>query len=188
MAAIEKLSRILATTVPTFLPLEKPISRNANPACMNITRQPATITHIELIAADSGKTPCLAASRLSAWATPGRAAIATVPRASARSTLDFIRELPPCPPATGTAVAGLRLRDHLGASRAEVLYPPVGNKAGRLVQAAQPGTEYGCFVPRSAPARRARHGPLASFRRGARPSPRRGRRRAPRTRSAPAPG
>ena len=36
-AAIEKFVRIFATTVPAFLPREKPISRNAKPACMNIT-------------------------------------------------------------------------------------------------------------------------------------------------------
>ena len=38
IAAIEKFVRIFATTVPAFLPREKPISRNAKPACMNITR------------------------------------------------------------------------------------------------------------------------------------------------------
>ena len=39
IAAIEKFVRIFATTVPAFLPREKPISRNAKPACMNMTRQ-----------------------------------------------------------------------------------------------------------------------------------------------------
>src|SRR3954469_19124372 len=45
-------------TVPAFFAREKPISRNAKPACMNITRQPATITQIELIPIESG-TPFL---------------------------------------------------------------------------------------------------------------------------------
>ena len=49
IAAIEKFVRILATTVPAFLPREKPISRKAKPACMNITKQPATITQSELM-------------------------------------------------------------------------------------------------------------------------------------------
>ena len=49
MAAIEKFVRIFATTVPAFLPREKPISRKAKPACMNITTMPATITHMELM-------------------------------------------------------------------------------------------------------------------------------------------
>src|SRR5437763_4907810 len=48
MPAIEKFVRIFAITVPAFLPRLKPISRNAKPACMNITRQPATITQVEL--------------------------------------------------------------------------------------------------------------------------------------------
>src|SRR3954451_22708811 len=41
-------------TVPEFFAREKPISRNAKPACMNITKQPATITQIELIPIESG--------------------------------------------------------------------------------------------------------------------------------------
>ena len=57
IAAIEKLARILATTVPAFLPREKPISRKAKPACMNITKQPATTTHSELIATEIGSAP-----------------------------------------------------------------------------------------------------------------------------------
>ena len=39
-AAIEKLIRIFATTVPAFFAREKPISRKANPACMNMTSTP----------------------------------------------------------------------------------------------------------------------------------------------------
>ena len=56
-AAIEKLTRIFATTVPAFLPREKPISRNAKPACMNITRMPATSTQIELMPTLDGQLP-----------------------------------------------------------------------------------------------------------------------------------
>src|SRR2546423_14456395 len=41
-------------TVPAFFARENPISRNANPACMNITKQAATITQIELIPIESG--------------------------------------------------------------------------------------------------------------------------------------
>src|SRR3954469_19769588 len=52
--AIEKFVRIFAITVPAFLARENPISRNAKPACMNITKQPATITQIELIPTESG--------------------------------------------------------------------------------------------------------------------------------------
>src|SRR4051794_4298194 len=52
--AIEKFVRIFAMTVPAFFAREKPISRKAKPACMNITRQPATITQIELIPIESG--------------------------------------------------------------------------------------------------------------------------------------
>src|SRR5215208_2889605 len=54
MPAIEKFVRIFAMTVPAFLAREKPISRKANPACMNMTSTPATITHIELIPTESG--------------------------------------------------------------------------------------------------------------------------------------
>src|SRR3954447_24783847 len=54
MPAIEKFVRIFAITVPAFLARENPISRNANPACMNITSTPATITQSELIPIESG--------------------------------------------------------------------------------------------------------------------------------------
>ena len=67
--------RIFATTVPAFLPREKPISRNANPACMNITRQPAMITHIVLIPTEGSSLPAIDLSRsvASASAEPGTA-------------------------------------------------------------------------------------------------------------------
>ena len=58
-AAIEKFVRIFAITVPAFLPREKPISRKAKPACMNITTSPATTTQSVLMATESGRTPWL---------------------------------------------------------------------------------------------------------------------------------
>src|SRR3954451_9586580 len=76
-AAIEKLVRIFATTVPAFLPRENPISRNAKPACMNITRQPAMITHIVLIPTDGSGLAALVLSMsvASARGDPGTASI-----------------------------------------------------------------------------------------------------------------
>ncbi len=59
IAAIEKFVRIFATIVPAFFWLEKPISRNMKPHCMNITTMPATITHSELKPTESGRTPLL---------------------------------------------------------------------------------------------------------------------------------
>ena len=115
-AAIEKFVRIFATTVPAFLPREKPISRNANPACMNITRQPAMITHIVLIPTDGSSFPAIDFSRsvASANADPGTAsstaAAATRSPPTAylrliRYTLLAGRALP-----SGVAVAGIPLR------------------------------------------------------------------------------
>ena len=45
-AQIEKLVRILTTPRPAFFAREKPTSRNRNPACMNMTSTPATITQV----------------------------------------------------------------------------------------------------------------------------------------------
>src|SRR5881397_1814715 len=47
MAQIERLARIFGTTVPTFFCLEKPISRNMKPACMNRTKTAATMTQVD---------------------------------------------------------------------------------------------------------------------------------------------
>src|SRR5436190_11034338 len=71
IAAIEKLVRIFATTVPAFLPREKPISSSAKPACIQITSSAATTTQIELIGTLSGRTPCENASEVSAYAPAG---------------------------------------------------------------------------------------------------------------------
>src|SRR3954470_8890544 len=85
MPAIEKFARIFAITVPAFFPREKPISRNAKPACMNITRQPATITQVELM-------PTLGASlsggvKVSASAELGSTSAASTARALTRTAL-----------------------------------------------------------------------------------------------------
>ena len=81
IAAIEKLTRIFAITVPAFLPREKPISRKAKPACMNITRMPATSTQTELIPTSSGNLPAFDSSRVlpSASAAAGTANVASNP-------------------------------------------------------------------------------------------------------------
>jgi hypothetical protein len=47
IVAMEKLSRIFATPEPAFLPREKPISRNRNPACMKITRTAEMTIQVE---------------------------------------------------------------------------------------------------------------------------------------------
>src|SRR5437764_13419479 len=88
MPAIEKFARIFAITVPAFFPREKPISRNAKPACMNITRHPATITQVELM-------PTLGASlsggvNVSASAELGSTSAASATSAPARTALFLI--------------------------------------------------------------------------------------------------
>src|SRR4051812_1660214 len=105
MAAIEKFARTFAITVPAFLPRLKPISRNAKPACMNITSTPATITQVELMPTVSASLPAPAASNVSAMALPGstsamRAAAAPMPsghllRATAPRVRLFIWVFPP---------------------------------------------------------------------------------------------
>src|ERR687890_2578329 len=52
-AAIARLTKIFATTLPTFFIRENPTSSIANPACMNNTRTAATITHTVSIASES---------------------------------------------------------------------------------------------------------------------------------------
>src|SRR3954471_18954877 len=87
MAAIEKFARIFAITVPAFLPRLKPISRNAKPACMNMTRQAATITQVELMPTVSGSLPAPAASNVSASAEPGSTSAASTASALMRTAL-----------------------------------------------------------------------------------------------------
>src|SRR4051812_12666660 len=88
IAAIEKLVRIFATTVPAFFWREKPISSSAKPACMKMTSSAASSTHVELIATESGSTPADAASVTSALATAGRTPRASTPP---RSALPILR-------------------------------------------------------------------------------------------------
>ncbi len=103
IAQIEKFVRTFATTVPAFFWREKPISRNMKPACMNITTMPATMTHIELKPTESGRTPLLAASSVSAEATPGSASTVSSPTPSAGSSFCAVVRLMR-PPRFGPAV------------------------------------------------------------------------------------
>ena len=89
-AAIEKLIRIFGTSVPAFLPRENPTSSSMNPACMNITSRPATVTHRVLMAMDSPNTPFPAASSESARASCGAASEASTPTGKAQSSFLFI--------------------------------------------------------------------------------------------------
>src|SRR5713226_3618529 len=82
-----RLVTTLATTVPTFFMRLKPTSSIAKPACMNITRQPVTITQTV-----SAATPaaCVAV-RSSAMTAMGTNAAATVTAAASRRiSLRFI--------------------------------------------------------------------------------------------------
>ena len=95
IAAIEKFVRIFATTVPAFFPREKPISRKAKPACMKKTTIAATITHIELIATESGSTPLPAASNESAIAAAGASSVTPRPSPRARASVLRVMQSPP---------------------------------------------------------------------------------------------
>src|SRR4051812_27657412 len=85
MPAIEKFVRIFAITVPAFFPREKPISRNAKPACMNITRQAATMTQVELMPTLSASLP--GGVNVSARAELGTTSAASTARTLARTAL-----------------------------------------------------------------------------------------------------
>ena len=93
--AIEKLARIFAIPVPAFFPRENPISRNAKPACMNITSTVATRIHVRL----SSSTTCEMGGSSCAIAAPGSirsaASPSRDPRASERrktTTSSVVRE------------------------------------------------------------------------------------------------
>ena len=92
-------------TVPAFLPREKPISRNAKPACMNITKQPATITQIELMPTESG-SPLPAASKVSARAAAGASSTSTALSASARTANERLSMDPPWSSGPGSLSRG----------------------------------------------------------------------------------
>src|SRR5918998_2319053 len=73
-AAMARLIRIFATTLPTFFIREKPTSSIANPACMNSTRQAATMTHTVSIASERSATvgPSCASARAGSASTSSR--------------------------------------------------------------------------------------------------------------------
>jgi hypothetical protein len=125
IAAMPKLVRIFATTVPAFLALEKPISRKAKPACMNITSEPARITQIVLMPTDWSSLPAIALLRsvASANAVPGMASRASATSGNNARYLLLIR-VPPRPTGHhGPAVAVSRPDGKVGASNREVLSP-----------------------------------------------------------------
>ncbi len=111
IAAIEKLVRIFATTVPAFLAREKPISRNAKPACMNMTKHAATITQSELIPTVCSSLPSMASFRSSALANaPGARSSKPISASgiAARYFLFIEGSFPfPCPPGTEPAVVAV---------------------------------------------------------------------------------
>ena len=79
IAAIEKFVQIFATTVPAFLPREKPISRNMKPSCMKITSTAAITTHSVLMPTESG-TPLACQRSAEAAAGANSEAIRPAPR------------------------------------------------------------------------------------------------------------
>src|SRR3954452_13717192 len=146
MAAIEKFARIFAITVPAFLPREKPISRNAKPACMNITRTPATITQVELMPTVSASLPAPAASNVSARALPGsasaaRTATALMPsghllRATAPRVRLFIWVFPPVE--ARTEAHGDQRPRHGRRGQEEDLWTGVENPVRRILHPVKP--------------------------------------------------
>ena len=84
--AIEKFMRIFATPEPAFFIREKPISRKANPACMNITSTPATITQVVLtLDVTSGRVGPLAAEAAAGSARAAASAAAHPARTRIRA-------------------------------------------------------------------------------------------------------
>src|SRR3954471_12036528 len=140
MPAIEKFARIFAITVPAFFPREKPISRNAKPACMNMTRQAATIPQVELIPTVSGSFPAPAASKVSASAEPGSMSDASTASTLMRTPL-FLATAPRVrlfigvfPPVEARLEAhGDQRPPQARRGRAKGLYPCVEN-LGRLIR------------------------------------------------------
>src|SRR3954469_14770489 len=125
IAAIEKLVRIFATTVPAFLAREKPISRNAKPACMNMTRAPATITHIVLMPTDASSLPAIALLRsvASPNAVPGMASRASTASGSSARYLRLIRRFLLAHRGTLARQSRFRTDRKVGAARSEVSGP-----------------------------------------------------------------
>src|SRR3954454_15891906 len=138
MPAIEKFARILAMIVPAFLPREKPTSRKAKPACMNITSQPATITQVELMPTLSANFP--GGVNVSARAELGSTSAASTASAPARTAL-FLATAPRnrlfigvFPPVEARLEAhGDQRPPQARRGRAKGLYPYVEN-LGRLIR------------------------------------------------------
>jgi hypothetical protein len=68
----------LATTVPTFFIRLKPTSSMAKPACMNMTKQAATITHTVSAAIPAAEVAVVSSAKA---ATGTRAASKAIPEA-----------------------------------------------------------------------------------------------------------
>src|SRR5437879_11302157 len=67
-----RLVTTLATTVPTFFMRLKPTSSIAKPACMNITRQPVTITQTVSAATPAACVAVLSSAATARGITPAR--------------------------------------------------------------------------------------------------------------------
>src|SRR4029077_10405335 len=67
-----RLVTTLATTVPTFFMRLKPTSSIAKPACMNITRQPVTITQTVSAATPAAAVAVLSSAATASGITPAR--------------------------------------------------------------------------------------------------------------------
>ena len=99
IAAIEKLVRILATTVPAFFLREKPISSSAKPDCMKITRRAASTTQSVLMGTETGTLAFATASCRSAFAATGKARLTSAAPSSARPS----RRVVIAPPRSGSS-------------------------------------------------------------------------------------
>jgi hypothetical protein len=103
---MEKFTRIFAITVPAFLPRTKPISRKAKPACMNITRMPATSTHTELMAIELGSLACSANCNVPPSANAAAGAAKTAARPAPTPTVQRVLLIDPPRPNTMRGVSG----------------------------------------------------------------------------------
>src|SRR5438093_634812 len=85
-----RLVMTLATTVPTFFIRLKPTSSIAKPACMNITKQAAAITHT--VSAPTPAAEVAVVSSAAAATTGNSAANRPIPAAMAYIGLRFLGE------------------------------------------------------------------------------------------------
>src|SRR3954454_3748159 len=129
--AIEKFMSTFATPAPAFFIREKPISSSRNPACMNITRMAATITHVvstaEAVSVSVGPSAAAAtagSARATSEAPPTRAARRRGPARSVRLNIEgssLVAEAP--------VGARFQRRRQCRTRKAKGLYPCVGNSA-----------------------------------------------------------